>query len=150
MPPMCQTLAHKGFPAWRRDVAGTQYFDSGVTANTNVVQTTETVVATVSGVTTGRKEDIRVSAWCQFTTGANATGLIPRIRRGTGITGQVVGEGNTLQVAAAAGSTEELDITFIDPAQDVSSQSYVLTVQQVAATADGTALQASIEARIGK
>lgn len=131
-------------------MAGSQYFDTTVTTDTTIVTTTETVVATLSGVTTGRKEDIRLTGNVQVATGGSTTALQVRIRRGTGITGTPVGEGNTLQVATAAGNTEEVSYTTVDFARDVSGESYVLTVTQVGAAANGSCLQASLEARVGK
>lgn len=131
-------------------MAGVQYYDSGVTTDTPITTTTEQVVATISGIVTGRKEDIRLTGNMQVTTGGSTTALTPRIRRGTGITGTVVGEGNPLQVATAAGGTEELTLSCVDTARDVSGESYVFTVQQTGAAANGSCLQASLEARVGK
>lgn len=125
---------------------GTISNDVAATTNVTMTTTNETVVATISGITTGRARDIAIQGFAQITTGGGTTALTPRIRRGTTIAGTLVGEGNPLQVAAAAGSTEDVEISVVDTGQDVQGQSYVLTVQQTGAAADGTSLQATLSA----
>lgn len=125
---------------------GVNEFTSDGTANTTIVTTAETVLATVSGVSTPRKTTVNVKAWAQVTTGTNTTALTPRIRRGVDATGTLVGEGNPVTIGAAAGGTEDLEIRVSDPGVDLANASYVLTVVQTGATANGTALQAGITA----
>lgn len=127
---------------------GTKTFDVAVTTDTSIVTTTETVIATLSGVTTPRKCNIVLEGWAQITTGGSTTALTPRIRRGTDATGTLIGEGNPLQVAAAAGSTEEINIKAIDTNVDLASASYVLTVVQTGAIANGSCLQATLSAEM--
>jgi len=117
-----------------------------VSTDVTIVTTTETVVATLSGITTPRRTNITLRGWAQVTTGAATTALTTRIRRGTTITGTLVGEANATQVAAVAGSTEEVDVQVEDPGVDLAMGTYVLTVQATAATGNSTALQASLEA----
>lgn len=121
---------------------------ASVTASVDVtlVTTTETVIATLSGVSTPRKRDITLKGWAQITTGTNTTGVTLRIRRGTTTSDTLVGEANTEQVSAAAGSTEGHDVETIDPGIDMAAGSYVLTAQLVAATANGASLQATLTA----
>ena len=125
---------------------GTKTFDVANLVNTTVTTTTETVVATLSGVNTPRKTSVTLEGFVQLTTGGSTTAVTPRIRRGSDITGTLIGEANAQQVQAAAGSTEELYIKAIDPNVDLAGGVYVLTVQQTAAAADGTALQATLSA----
>lgn len=119
-----------------------------VSADTPLVTVAETVVATVSGIVTPRAVSIIVKAWAQLVTGTATTAVTPRIRRGTDATGVLVGEGNPVTLGAAAGGTEDFEIDVVDPAQDVSGSSYVLTLQQTAATGNGSCLQAQISAFI--
>lgn len=116
------------------------------TTDVTLTTTSETVVATLNGVSTGGRRDIHLRGWAQVTTGAATTALTARIRRGTTVGGTLIGEVAAEQVAAAAGSTEEVEAEAVDAGVELGGASYVLTVQQTAATGNGTALQASIEA----
>lgn len=87
---------------------------------------------------------VLIIAALQVTTGANTTGLTARIRRGTAITGTLVGEANVEQVKAAAGSTEVMFLMLAEDRAGEESVEYSLTVQQAAASADGSILQATI------
>lgn len=115
-------------------------------ANDTLVTTAETVVCTLDGISTPGRRTVRVKGWVQVTTGTGATTLTPRIRRGTGVTGTLIDEANAITLQAAAGGTEELELTAEDEGVDLANASYVLTVQQAAATGNGTALQAAMEA----
>lgn len=125
---------------------GTIEYSNHVTAETPLVTTAETVVATLSGVNTPRKTTVTIKGWAQLTTGTATTAVTPRIRRGTTITGTLIDEGNPVTVGAAAGSTEDFEITAQDENVDLAGGSYVLTLQQTAASANGSCLQAGIEA----
>lgn len=127
---------------------GTTNYDTDSTTNTALVTTAETVVATLAGVTTGRRQDVRLRGWVELTTGANTTAVTPRIRRGTSASGTLIGEGNPRQVAAVAGSTEELDIEAVDPSADLSDATYVLTLEQTGASANGSAIHAALHAEV--
>lgn len=123
-------------------------FTTDVASGTDVVvnTTTETVVATLPGVTTGRKTTVTLEGWVQLTVGTATTGLTLRVRRGVDATGTLVGEANLEIVEGAAGSTEDHEINVQDPGVDLQGQTYVLTVQQTAATGNGTGVQSSLKA----
>lgn len=125
---------------------GINEFSGDVTADTTIVTTAETVLATVSGVSTPRKTTVTIRGWAQVTTGANTTHLTTRIRRGTDATGTLIGEGNPVSIGAAAGGTEDVEIVATDRGVDLANASYVLTVVQTAASANGSGLQAGITA----
>lgn len=126
-----------------------QTLNTQVTADTVITTTVETVVATLSGVSTPRSGvKVVLAGMCQVTSGGSTTALTPRIRRGTDATGVLVGEGNPLPLATAAGSTEELAIQCEDTPGEVAGQSYVLTVQQTGAIANGSAIYADITATV--
>lgn len=124
---------------------GYRNYSSEVSADTTLVTTSETVIATVSGVNTYRPgETLRIVASATITIGTSGTGLTFRVRRDS-ITGTVVNQADTVQIETAAGSTEDHAITCEDNiAGEIANATYVLTVQQVAATANGTALNADM------
>lgn len=117
------------------------------TANDTLVTTAETVVATVGGIDLPRPGvAVTVRGTAQLTTGTGTTAVTPRIRRGTAITDPLVGEANAVTIGAAAGGTEEFSLEVVDSPGELAGGSYVLTLQQTAATGNGTALQASLDA----
>lgn len=126
-----------------------QKLNVSVVADTPIVTVAETVVATLSGISTPRNGvKVVLSGSAQVTTGGSTTALTPRIRRGTAITDPVVGEGNAQQVAAAAGSTETVTYDTEDTPGEVAGQSYVLTVQQTGAAANGSCIYADLTADV--
>lgn len=127
---------------------GTINYDNDVLADVILTTTAETVLITLSGVNTPRRSNVNLSGWCQLTTGAAATAVTMRIRRGTTITDPLVGEANPVQLSAAAGSTEEHDVEAVDPGVDLAGASYVLTAQQTAATGNATSLHARLSAKM--
>lgn len=126
----------------------TNTFSAQATTDTTITTTTETVVATLTGVSTGRAMDVVLKGWVQYTTAANTTGLTARIRRGSTVSGTLIDEGNVITIQAVAGSNEELTVHAVDEALDASGVTYVLTLQATAATANLTALQASLTATV--
>ena len=119
------------------------------TTNVTLVTTTETVV--ISSGPAGVPYDtclVHILATCQLTTGVAATAVTPRIRRGTAVTGALVGEGNAVTLGAAAGSTEQFVIEVTERRSQVASVEYSLTLEQTAATGNGTVLQAAIEVEV--
>lgn len=114
------------------------------TANVTLTTTTETVI-----VSTPRRNaprgDVEVLVWAcaQLTTGAATTTVTPRIRRGTAITGTLVGEANAITVGAAAGSTETFCLLETEHVAQTAVE-YSLTLEQASATGNGTALHGSI------
>ena len=87
---------------------------------------------------------VLILAWGQLTTGTGTTAVTPRIRRGTGTAGTLVGEANAETAKAAAGSTEPFFLLASEARADVDRVQYTLTLQQTAATGNGTLLQAAI------
>jgi hypothetical protein len=128
---------------------GVRRFTAYSETDTTLVTTAETVTATLAGVSTnqpGQTVGFRGSA--RVLTGANTTALTFRVRRDS-LTGTQVGEATTEQIEAAAGSTEGHDIYVqeSDPGE-FSGRTYVLTVTQTAATANGTVANASLECEV--
>jgi len=125
---------------------GTINYDSDVTADVTLVTTAETILATLTGVSTPRRQQVRLRGWAQITTGANTTAITLRIRRGSAITDLLIGEANPVQLAAAAGSTEDVEIEAADNGVDLAAATYILTAVQTAASANGSSLHAAIHA----
>lgn len=114
-------------------------------ANATVPTTTETVVATLSGVDTASASGlVQLQGEVNITTGAGTTGVVVRIRRGTTTAGVQVGASVTDDVSAGVGSSPTIQVE--DAPGPVAGQSYVLTVQQNSATANGTSVSASLRA----
>ncbi len=125
-------------------------YNSEASTDVPLVTTAETVVATVTGISNGNAGvPIRLRAIAQLTTGTNTTAVTPRIRRDS-LTGTVVNEANPITIGAAAGSTEQFDIDADDPVSgEVANATYVFTLQQTAASANGSALYSYIQADVG-
>jgi hypothetical protein len=126
-------------------------YTSTPSADTSVVTTAETVLATVSGVNSyAPGARITIRGGVQFTPGTATTGLTFRIRRGTDATGTLIQEANLEIVAGVVGSTEDHELEVTDQvAGELAQASYVLTVVQTAATGNGTAVQAWLEVEVG-
>lgn len=122
-------------------------FSSPTQANTTIVTTTETIVATLSGINTdqgGRR--VILNGMVELTTGASTTAVVLRIRRGATITDTVIGTADTDTIIGAAGSTDPYVIEETDNIGEVNNLTYVLTVQQTGATGNGTAVAGQLTA----
>lgn len=108
-------------------------------APTSLVTTAETVVGTftIPPLNNPGGQGVLLSAFVVITTGAAATSITTRIRQGS-LTGPVVGAPAAAAVVAATanqcGANSALDGTTDYPV----GQTYVVTVQQGAATGNGT------------
>jgi hypothetical protein len=118
------------------------------TAATSLVTTAETAVLTFTippeNQSPGTGLGLYFNGTANLTPGTGTTSITCRIRQGTGTGGAVVGVPCTTPVTAAlANSTGE--ITVNDP-QDVypAGNTYTMTVQQNAATGNGTMSQALV------
>lgn len=132
-------------PAPARAQGFGQFAFVGFTTDVTITTTTEKDVVYSGGVLMPRDTaTVCIIAWAQVTTGSMTTALTPKIRRGTGITGTVVGEANAEQVKAAAGSTEPLFYMACEDRSGVASVDYSFTVTQTGASANGAALSGGI------
>lgn len=113
--------------------------------NQTIVTTTELAVVTVTGVNTpqggGR---VILEGELQIAIGTTTSSVTLNIRRGTGITGTIIA--TTSQGVPTAGSTFTIPIQGVDNLGEAAGQSYTLTVTQTAATANGTASNATLQA----
>jgi hypothetical protein len=130
-------------------VATSQVYSSFVTSAVTVTTTTETVVATVVvPATPSGGGKVVIDGWCQLTLGTGTTAVTPRIRRGTTITGTLIGVATATGAAQTAITTEDIEIHVDDTPGEAVNISYVLTVQQTGAGANGSAVQAEIKATV--
>lgn len=114
----------------------------------NVPAVTETVVATVSGVTLPRPGlPVVISYVGALLTGAGTTAVTVRCRRGIDATGALVGTPPVPTEAAAA--TAILAGGWVDQPGELANGSYVITVQQTAAGAAGTSAYALMQVLVG-
>lgn len=126
----------------------TQTFSAQALTDVTVTTTTETVALTLPSISTpGAGSQVTIDGALTMTYGTGATAVTVRVRRGTGITGTVVGEGNPLTVSA--GNTSEQTFSVVDTPGEVAGQAYVVTVQQTAATANGSVLASAGTITVG-
>lgn len=126
------------------DVIRTAFADQA-TADTAVTTTTETTAITVTPAANRlpNGSSVLVMASAQLTTGTLTANVTPRLRRGTGTGGVVIGEANAVSVSSAAGGTDVYSLMAIDTTI-IHDQGYSFTLQQGSATADGSIIYASM------
>lgn len=108
-----------------------------VTAATAVVAATETVIATLPGISPPYTSPIiRFLASMRMTTAALTTAMTLRIRRGTGITGTLVGTADA--VVQSASALIAMSTGGEDQPGEVAGQQYVLTAQATGPSANGS------------
>lgn len=121
--------------------------DTNVIANATVTTTTETVAATITGVLVpGAGARVKLIGQVTLLTGTGTTAVTVRWRRGTTIAGTEVGTGQPI----AAGAAVAVDLAYeqTDTPPDSSALTYVMTVQQTAAAANGTVQQVAASATV--
>lgn len=128
---------------------GVRRFSSGVTTDLPLVTTAETVVATIAGVSTAQPgQFVDLTGDYNITLGTGTTGVTTRIRRDS-LTGTLVGEANPETIATAAGSPERHHVFFQDAnAGEFMGRTYVLTVQQTGASANGNITDAGMSCEV--
>lgn len=116
------------------------------TATQAVTTTTELAVATLT-ISPGRPgQTVDLDGIVTLTTGTGTTGVTVRIRRGSGITGTVVQSSGVLAIVGAVGAVSDYGVQGTDTPGDVVGQQYTITIQQAAATANGSVTLATIQA----
>lgn len=110
--------------------------------------TTEKVVLTLVGINTDAvRRTIELHGVVNITTGTSATAATVRIRRGTTITGTQVG--TDITTPAAAGVRTAIPVEGFDSPGELVNGSYVVTVVEVGAAANGTVNYAVVGGIIG-
>lgn len=124
-----------------------QYYNPQVT-DVNVVTTNETAAITTAPVSVTLDGDpIYISGSLNFTTGASTTSVTVRCRRGVGVAGALVQETEPYTIGAAANAT--IPFGFQDIPGAVAGQQYTITIQQTAATGNGTVNNAEATLFVG-
>lgn len=128
---------------------GVRRFSSYSETDVTLTTTAETVVATVTGVSTSQAgQTVSIRGLANITLGTNTTAVVMRVRRDS-LTGTVVGEVQTEQIFSAAGSTEDHEIYREESNPgEFSGRTYVVTVSQTGATANGTVNNGSVEVEV--
>src|SRR6266850_2990626 len=105
-----------------------------------LVTTAETILNTVPAIPVPNVAGLcLIIGWAQVLLGTNATSLTLRLRRGTLVTGALVGVAQLEQ--GAAGNVVDQIIIATDPLASQDADQYVLTAVQNAATANGNVVQ---------
>jgi hypothetical protein len=109
---------------------------------------TEKVVLTVNGVNTNNLQTaVQLEGYIELTTAAaGTTAVVVKARRGTTIAGTQVGASITITATTAA--KEDIAFLFQDTPGEVFGQSYVITVTETGAGANGTIDNASVQASV--
>ena len=112
---------------------------------TNVVTTAETVAATltVDPVFANAPIGRVISGYLNVTPGAATTALVIRVRQGNTTGGALVGTADTVTVAAAG--LESVFFSQVDTGVAPANNQYCVTVQQTAATGNGTVNDGAIQ-----
>ena len=112
-------------------------------AATSLVTTAETTVVSVGGIDTPTADaQVTIEADLTLTTGAGTTGVTLKVYRGATTAGVVVAQ--TTAITAAAAAEVNLSISGIDTPGLVDEQAYSVSVQQAAATGNGSMVEAAI------
>src|SRR4051812_11200437 len=105
-------------------VAQPLVFTSGVAGVVAVPGTTETVIATLSGVVTKYSgQTIKLTGTAVFTQGADSDGVIFRIRRAS-LTGTLVSDAGTQAITGGPGATFTYGVFAEDAPGDVTGFVY--------------------------
>lgn len=105
----------------------------------NIPTTTETVVATLGPFNENQvapAQGISFDGNINITSGTGTTALVMRVRSGTTTAGTLIGVAQTQ--STTAGQTVNVPIAELDPTLIQANAQYVVTIQQTAASANGT------------
>ena len=110
-----------------------------------VTTTTEQVAITTPILRIKRNSAIvMIAAWCQLLLGTGTTGVIPAIRRGTAITDTLVTGQDIIAIQSAVATNAQYHMVVFDQLTAEQNVQYSFTVDQQAASANGTVVQAGI------
>lgn len=113
----------------------------------NIITTAETALVTTPPINLPiDNAGILIFASVNVTPGTATTTLAVRLRRGSGITGTQLNAGGPYTVLVT--TAYFINLTWFDSPGIVAGQQYTLTVQQAAATGNGTAFDGSIVAMV--
>lgn len=111
-----------------------------VQAPVTLVTTSETVAAALSldeyALDVGG--GVLVAGFVNITAGAAATGVQIRIRQGNSVAGIQIGQTDTHTLAAGASASIPVEALFVGATSLPPGEQFCVTVQQIAATGNGT------------
>lgn len=116
-------------------------------STTDVVITTTTeriIIAAPPIAVTRQTVFAMILGWGQLLIGTDCTHVIPRIRRGTLITDTLIGEATSEEIKTAAADREPFFIMVGEELSATAAVEYLFSLQQTAASANGTVAQAAI------
>jgi len=123
---------------------GVNTLETSTAAVTEVEGITETVVATITGVTTDiGHQQVFLNANAYWVAAATSETMVLRLRRGTGITGTEVAK---VEVSSVASKKNECTIQGVDNIGEVAQASYVLTLAESKAGAKNTGITVALSA----
>ncbi len=125
----------------RPDEMGVNISAAAVTLTTT---TEAAVIASGPVKAASRNQQVLIIAWAQLTLGAATTTVTPRIRRTALVGGALVGEANAINNGVPAGESESFFMMATEERQNIADVEYNFTLQQAAATGNGTVLQSGI------
>jgi hypothetical protein len=110
-----------------------------------LVTTAETVIVSSPLVTMEEQtQQFLIIGWAQVTTGANATSITAKLRRGTTTSGTLVNEANAVADGIAAAKTSDVLVMALESQANLAAAQYSLTITQAGASGNGNVLQAGI------
>ena len=113
-------------------------------SNVTLSGAAETVVCTLSGLTTRAGDAVDIEGTLQVLGGTSGTDIRCRVRRGVDTTGALVGNIWRMDATGAINVNFSLNVTDFPP--ESQGLSYVLTVLNTGAAANGTAVLANLAA----
>lgn len=124
-------------------------WSSSTIVDTPIVLLAETAALTSQGVSQSVDgEPVTIRGSVGILTGASTTAVTLRVREGNGIAGNVIGETIPFSVGAAADTQVPYGFTY-NPAA-IAGMPYTVTVQQTAATGNGTIKSVSMTVSVGQ
>lgn len=115
--------------------------------NTTIPTTAETFVISTAGLKLMRPlQQIVVMGFAVLTSGADATAVTLRIRRGPTASAELVSEANAETLIGSPGDTHTYAVFALDTVLNGTAEFYSLSVQQASATGNGTVLNAALVA----
>lgn len=120
--------------------------DTGFSTPVTLVTTAETIVVTSLPIsTTDPNQQVSLFSFITVTGGTGTTGMIMRVRRGTTLSGTVIGPQDTVTLSGTNTVNREIGVT--DTPGEVAGQQYVITCQLVGATANGSVIDGGVSVR---
>jgi hypothetical protein len=117
----------------------------------SLVTTTETIVATVTPALTINApggEGLSISGFINVLTGTGTTAVVTRVRKGSLVTDTLIDVAQTHTIGAAVSAS--IPFGALDGAgASATAQNYVVTMQQTAASANGTVNYVLVNAQSG-